>query len=454
VVVGLLLIWTAFGTAQSYEGLFEEAASLAARGDVSGAAARYEAALRLRPGAVEALSNLSVMYYSAERWADAETTAAQALRIQPKLTAANLIRGLSLIRLDRSAEAIAPLEAALAADPNNRDALLGLGGSLVATGQLDKAAALYEQRIAAAPADADAWYALAVCYERRAEAASRRLSQLTTGAAWAKRFLGEYWLERGEWRLAREALAEALALDPRQPGLSELLAVAEANRHWLPPSGQPVQEANDPAGDLYRQARALAAKSRAAFEKFTELAPSSWQAHLFLGDLHRQKRDFQAALRHYQEAGRLRPDSPWALGMGTVYWELADDERAIAHLERALASNPKSATALFALGNIAVKQHRNQEAVELLERCLRLEGGRLGARADLGKAYYRLERYAMAVPHLQAALRIDSYGDIHFQLGQTLRKLGRHEEAARALAESKRIRDAQLAREQRLRLGH
>jgi tetratricopeptide (TPR) repeat protein len=451
-VVAFLFVISALAAAQTYEGLFDEAATLAARGDFGGAATKFEAALRLRPDAVEALSNLSVMYYSVQRWQDAEAAASKALRARPELKAAKLIRGLSLVRLNRSAEAIEPLKEIVAADPNNRDALLGLGSSLVATGELEKATEVYERRVVMAPRDADVWYALGICYERLAEATSQSLSQLVEGRAWGKRLLGEYWLERGEQRLAREAFTEALTLDPQQAGLAERLAISEVKGEVQPESELPLAEAG-PGAALYNSARALASKARRAFEKFTELAPSSWQAQLLLGDIHRQKRDFPSAIRYYENAGRLRPDSPWALGLGTVYWELADDDNAIVYLQKAIGLNPKSTIALFALGNIAVKQRRDEEAVRLLEACLRLDKGHLGAQADLGKAYLRLGNYGRAVPLLEAARRIDTYGEIHFQLSQALRKLGRAEAADGALLESKRVRQAQQEREQRLRLG-
>ena len=61
--------------AQTYEDLFAQAAALSARRDYAGAAARYEAALKLRPGAVEALSNLAVIHHAASKYAEAVAVA-------------------------------------------------------------------------------------------------------------------------------------------------------------------------------------------------------------------------------------------------------------------------------------------------------------------------------------------------------------------------------------------
>ena len=58
--------------AQSYYDLFSQASALSARGDYTGAIDKFHSALRLRPGAPEALSNLGVMYHMAARYAEAE----------------------------------------------------------------------------------------------------------------------------------------------------------------------------------------------------------------------------------------------------------------------------------------------------------------------------------------------------------------------------------------------
>ena len=444
--------------AQSYEQLFQEAAAATARADWSTAAARYEAALKMRPSSVEARSNLGVVHYSSGRYAEAEATLRPLERTQRRLMPVQLILGLSRVRLGRYAEAVAPLEQALRVDEQNRDATLGLASALVGLERLDEAARIYQRHLAANQKDPEAWYALGVCSERLAEAETRKLSRLREGQAWAKRFLGEYWLERGNLALAQEALTEAARLEPEQNGLDALLdeAMRRSNARtpfepWTAPAATATE--GESAEAIYGRARAWSEKAREAFQRFVELAPDSWQAHLFLGDLARQRRDFPEAIRQYEAAAR-NMEKPGAalLGLGTVYWELADDEKAIRYLEEARKTNPRSEQAAFALGNIAVRQRRDAEAAGLLEECLRLAPDHLGAHADLGKAYAHLERWAEAVPHLRRARAIDTYGEIHFQLYRALSKLEQEEGAKEALEESKRIRAAQQERERRLKL--
>src|ERR1700722_872680 len=122
----LLVLLVAPLPAQNYQTLFAEAAKLASDGQYEQAITRYQAALRLRPGAPEALNNLAAMFYAARRYPEALQAAAPIWREHPEMSSAALIAGLAAIQCNRPREATAPLEQALKANPSNRDALIGL----------------------------------------------------------------------------------------------------------------------------------------------------------------------------------------------------------------------------------------------------------------------------------------------------------------------------------------
>lgn len=428
--IGIFQLCTMVLAAQSYGELFGEAAALSAGGDYRKAATKYEAALRIRPDAPEALSNLGVMYNAVGRYSEAVDVTRHALRLQPDMLPANLILGLALIQLNRPAESIAPLERVLAADPKQRDAILALASARIALQDLPAAVKVYRRATGNDSRDHDAWYGLAVCYERMAEAASRRLARMEGGAGYHKRLLGEYLLQRGEDRLALEAFDDAASLSR-----TDLKSAPEA-------------------AALYDETRKLAELSREAFLTFAGLDPESWQSHLFLGDLYRQQRKFPESIKSYEAAATLQPRNPAPLlGMGTVYWELGDNEKAEGYLQRVLALDAKNSQALYELGSIALRQRRDEEAVRYLETYLTIQPDQLNARADLGKAYLHLNRFVEAAAQLEKALAVDRYGDIHFQLATALHKLEREPEATAARAESKRIRDREQQREQKLRIN-
>lgn len=407
--------------------LCNEAAALSQQGHYDEAIHKYKAALAIRPSSPQALNNLAVMYYSAHRYADALTTAARVWPAHREMKSAALILGMAAVQCNRPKTALPPLENLVADDPRNRDATLALASAHMALGDLQKSASIYETWTRISPADADAWYGLAICYEQLAENASRELSKAPGGAAYSKQLLGVYLHGLGDQKLADEAFGSAATLSAQQSA---------------PPA----------AAQLFQQARTFAERSEKSFESFVNLAPDSWQAALFFGDVNRQHGDLTAALTSYQKAAALRPDiAAPVLGIGTVYWELGQYDPAQKYLEDALKRNPNALQAVFELGNIAVRQHRDNGAIPLLARYLDSQPDALAARADLGRAYLHLAQYQKAANELSAAAPSDERGDIHYQLSLALRKLGRTAEADAALLKSTQIKTEELERERRLR---
>jgi tetratricopeptide (TPR) repeat protein len=405
-----------------YAELFRQAAAYASSGKYEKAITAYKAALAIRPGAPEALNNLAVVYYEAHKYAEALDIASKIWESHNELPSAALICGLAAVQCNRPKDAIAPLQALLSSDPSNRDALLGLASAHFALNELSEAIEIYQRETSLSPKDSQAWYGLAVCYERMAEDASRRLSEMPGGAAYSKRLLGDYFQSAGDAKLAAEAFGES------------------------------ATESSSPAAERqYEIARDLAGKSRNAFEQFVALAPDSWQTAVFLGDVERQHGRLAQALAHYRKAADLQPGNPGAtLGLGTVYWEMGDLDHATLLLHEILKMNPESPQALFELANIAVRKRQNAEAIPLLKQYLALQPDALAARADLGRAYYHSGKYEEARIELQKAAVSDEQGDVHYQLSLALRKLGRTAEADAALKRSVEIREARLKREQRL----
>jgi tetratricopeptide (TPR) repeat protein len=414
--------------ADDYAGLLRAGAADTRDGKYDSAVSEYKSALNLRPGAPEALNNLAVVYYQIRRYPEAYDAVAGVWESPPELKSAALIAGLAAVQCNRPKDAIRPLEHLLAADPINRDALLGLASARFALREYSGAVKIYQRETSNSPKDAMAWYGLAVCLETMAENSSKKLSAMTGGSAYSKRLLGEYLQTTGDKRLASEAFGES--------------RIAEGS---APPE----------AVEQYRAARQLADQSRDAFEHFVALAPDSWQAAVFFGDVARQHGDLVSALAQYQRAADANTDSPAAdLGLGTVYWEMGDFDRAGNYLQKTLERNPQALQAIFELANIAVRRHADADAIPLLKRYLKEQPDALAAHADLGRAYFHLAQYANAADELRKAAPIDEQGDIHYQLSIALRKLGHTQEAETALREAASIRTARFSRDQRLHQIH
>lgn len=410
--------------ADDYAELLRLAAADTSSGKYDSAISEYKSALQLRPGAPEAVNNLAVVYYQTRRYSEAYDLVAGLWEKHRELKSAALIAGLAAVQCNRPRDAVSPLEHVLAADPGNRDALLGLASAHFALREYKQAVDVYHRETNASPKDEIAWYGLAVCLERMAEGSSRRLSETPGGSAYSKRLLADYLQSTGDKKLAEEAFGES----QKEEGT---------------PSPQALEQ--------YRAAQELAEQSKNAFETFVALAPDSWQASVFYGDVARQHGDLVEALAHYQKAADAHPESPAPdLGLGTVYWEMGDFDRATSYLRQTLKRNPQAMQAVFELGNIAVRQHAEADAIPLLKQYLTTQPDALAAHADLGRAYLHLAQYSDAAFELQRAAPADDQGEIHYQLSIALRKLGRVQEADEAMSKSVAIRKERSLRDQRL----
>jgi tetratricopeptide (TPR) repeat protein len=421
---GLLLLTSAYLHADDYADLFRKAAAYTQQGKYQEAITEYIASLAIRPGAPEALNNLAVVYYEVGKYSDAFDVASRIWKDHAELKSAALITGMAAVQMNRAKEAIAPLEKLIAEDSRNRDALLGLASARFALNQFAEAAELYEKETSYGPDDSKAWYGAAICYEKMAENASKQLSRTPGGAAYSRRLLAEYLQSAGDDKLAAEAFGDSAAL-----------------------AGRSSREALE----RYEDARGFAEKSRAAFERFVNLAPDSWQTAVFLGDVDRQHGNLVSALAHYQKAADEQPKNPAPLlGLGTTYWEMGNFDRAAVFLEQTLALNPNAHQALFELANIAVRRHAESEAIPMLKQYLAVQPDALAAHADLGRAYLHIGQYEKAATELERGAGSDERGEVHYQLSIALRKLGRIAEANSAMKKSTEIREAQSKREKEL----
>lgn len=90
----------------------------------------------------------------------------------------------------------------------------------------------------------------------------------------------------------------------------------------------------------------------------------------------------------------------------------------------------ETAYGLFQRGRALMRGRHNAQAAVLLERAARLEPGKGSIVEALGRAYYNSGQHERAAGAFRELLEIDpsaAYG--HFGLGQSLKQLGRRDEA-------------------------
>jgi tetratricopeptide (TPR) repeat protein len=184
------------------------------------------------------------------------------------------------------------------------------------------------------------------------------------------------------------------------------------------------------------------------FAQLTSQFPDSWRTHELRGEEYRVCVDYPNAIKEYQVAVKLKPDEAELhekLGELYLSFHKKPVAEAKAELEKALALDPSRPRTLYLLGKICLMKREYQAAIPLLRGALRFEPNLLGAHAGLGRALLRTGEVELAARELERAVGADYYGDLHYQLYDAYRQLGKTELAMKALARSQELRKESVA---------
>ncbi|MHC1743867.1 MAG: tetratricopeptide repeat protein [Syntrophobacteraceae bacterium] len=264
--------------------------------------------------------------------------------------------------------------------------------------------------------------------------------------------LAEFYTLRGYPKEAREAVAQALRVDPRfvdghvemgnvllslddpAGALQSYLKALELDPkrfEALNNSAKIISDRGEPAEALRLYVRALEASpdarraaqvrvnmglallkmgdlvgARTDFEKAVQLQPRLGEAFNGLGMVHARFGDYSKAIGYYQQALTLDARSVQArINLGVALADSKRFEEAIVQYLEALRSDPKSATAHHNLGIALMQLGRLEEAVSHFSIALEIAPGYTKARIHLGLALLELGEYKAAAEHLQQAAR-------------------------------------------------
>ncbi len=205
--------------------------------------------------------------------------------------------------------------------------------------------------------------------------------------------------------------------------------------------------------------------------------PQSVEFNAALAEAFIQKGDDNRALASYENVINLDPGNVAALRAASILYirhDMSDqaltvlrklvaldskDSRAAADLaaayaahnqfteagqfyEKALALDSHNVSALAGLGNVEFKTGRDQPAIEVLSRAIRLDSRAPEPLILRGRCFTRLKQYPRALVDFKAAIQMGaSDPEIFYYLAQTYRAMNRVADSQKALAEYKRLRD-------------
>jgi tetratricopeptide (TPR) repeat protein len=168
------------------------------------------------------------------------------------------------------------------------------------------------------------------------------------------------------------------------------------------------------------------------------LAPRDAEVQLMLGNIAYQALWKEAAEVHYRRSAALDPGLTSAhANLALVLLDMGQSREAGDAAQRALFANPGHPFYGALLGRSLLQRGRPREAVPLLQNAV--DNGILLAQAYLGRAQDLLGDSAAALQAFDAALaRNPTDAQAHYWRSACLKRLGRHEESGKALAEYKK----------------
>jgi tetratricopeptide (TPR) repeat protein len=329
------------------------------------AAKAYEKLRELSPGTAEVHAGLGLIYFQQRRFADAVPALRQALKLNPALPRADILLAMCLSELGHFKEALPGLRKGFR---QSSDAALkrscGLQLQRAHTGlqQDDKAVEVALELTRLYPEDPEVLYHSGRLFGNYAYLQTMKLWRVAPTSVWMHQAAGEANESQGLYDQAVREYRQVLALDPRRPGLHFRIGRALLSRAQQPGAGAEAGKASEEAA--------------AEFEAELKVDPANGNAAYELGEMRRKAGDLEMAATFFESAVSLYPDFAEArIGLGRVLVAQGQPQRALPHLQKAVALDPANDVAYYQLavaqgklGNVAEQRRVLEEFQRLRER--------------------------------------------------------------------------------------
>jgi tetratricopeptide (TPR) repeat protein len=318
--------------------------------------------------------------------------------------------------------------------------------------QLDKAVSLYRQALKLKPDwDDGLWSLGSITYDldRYADCdqAFRRLAALKkdSAPAWTMAGLCEYKLRRYDAVL--ESLSEVERLKFQEP--APLAQAARLHLALVLTKTGSFEKAISVLTALTRADRKtpeiIAAAGIAGLRRPWlpfEVPEADRELVFKLGDAmaSAMEFDFTGSIQKFEAVAQQYPSEPNVHFRFGAFLNTQDSDRGVEEIKKALEIAPNHVQALVGLAAIYLKRDDPQNALEYAERAVKASPGDYSTHVVLGRALLAREDPGRAAAELEAAVKLaPASPEARFSLASAYSRLGRKEDAARELAEFKRL---------------
>lgn len=339
--------------------VFTQATEAMRRGDLDAAGDGFSAVTKLAPAFAEAHFNLGLVREDQGRHEEAIASFQKALRLNPKLHGANLFLGIAEYRLNRSDDAVPLLRKETAAYPKDAIAWMWLGVVELAQEHAEDAADALDKAAKLAPDNTDILYHRGQAHLLVSRNSYERMFKADPKSWRVHQVLAQTASEGERYNDAITEYLEAIKLAPTQPGLHEEL------------------------GATYRLALKMD-EAEAAFQSELVIDPHNALARYELGVVAMERGNVAHGKELMEAAVREKPGLLHAdYNLGRAEKLLENDAAAVAHLEKAAASDPDPEIveqAWYQLGALYRRLHRPDDAQKALAKFQELKDASTEAR--------------------------------------------------------------------------
>ena len=340
------------------------------------------------------------------------------------------------------------------------DDLLGRARAYEQQQDYPAAERVYAQALVLAPQDPETLKRSAVLYQTELKFENsidllERLLKLEPHYPEANFFLGASFLGVNDLPRAIQAFREELKSPKPHPRCRYYLGVALESSGQIEEAiaqfNRSVSENPKDADSLYELALIHKNASLKAIDQLRELDPDSFQLHRLMGAIYADDERYSEAVKEYRAALDKRPDDAGLhYAIGVAYWAEDQLDSAQREFTSALKHDPENPLIKLYLGDIAVKQHRFNDALPYLDAAEAAQPGMGRIHLLLGRCYKAAKDLARASAEFERATQSDpSDPQPHYLLALVYRELRQPEASARELAQfeelSKTEKDKQVS---------
>lgn len=321
--------------------IYGEAQAAEARGDLSGAAARYESLLQFAPHLAPAYNNLGSLYLRQKEYKKAADVLERGLKIDPKMSSASALLGIALYQMGDYGAARKPLETALRANSKDDNAEYFLANDLIKLNEWDAAAGHLRQLAQRQPSNQELWYLLGKVHMKLSEQALSKLNEIDPDSVWVHEVSGEIMESMKNFDGALLEYKKAVEIAPQQPGLRYSLGNAYWSlQNWDAATQQFRAElVNDSSnclaqwklGNIILEQHSDAAEALEDIEKALAMCPNLVQARVDRGRALLKLDRSEEAMKDLQTAEKTSPEEP------SIHFLLAQAYRALGRTKDAQA---------------------------------------------------------------------------------------------------------------------